>query len=116
MKACQGCGRDFLPKPPRGRPQLYCSINCGRAYQKRRREAHMPVTAMNTPQYAITAVRKLRLEIAGLRAQIEAMREDIHALAVRTWRPDHRRIADGGQPVSLQRRAAGLPRKPRRAA
>lgn len=68
------------------------------------------------------AVARLEAAIAELRdeqaRELEEIRRSIvesrpKSVTVVEWRPDHRRQKDGGQPVRAQRRAVGVPRRPR---
>lgn len=56
-----------------------------------------------TPQVAALATR-----LAELEERVAALEARPIAAQIVEWKPNHRRIVDGGIPVSRQRKAAGL--------
>jgi hypothetical protein len=109
------------------------------AWERRKAEGRTGWTDERRAKFATTMAakypksdhgRRIRAELIGdelpaLRASVAALLERVAALEARPaltgeirlveWRPDHRRQKDGGQPVRAQRRAVGLPKRPKAA-
>lgn len=56
---------------------------------------------------------ELRALITALTARVATLEAAPSGIRLVEWRPDHRRLTDGGQHVRPQRRANGLPKRPR---
>lgn len=74
--------------------------------------------ARHSPEFRTKAVIEvenamLRAAVADLTRRVEALeaRPVVSGVRVVEWRPDHRRQADGGEPVRRQRQRAGLPKR-----
>lgn len=83
----------------------------GAPYPENRAVQRLPRRQMF--EQALAELALLRTEQASLRARVDAL--EARPVGLVEWRPDHRRLKDGGTNVQRQRKAVGL-RRPRRIA